>query len=181
MKNKMIAAVLTALIAGVASAQQTSSPASSAASPSSAFTNTSLQLASPINEFGHFGLGPLVGEPIGLGMKFWFSDKTAVDGGLGWAFEGRDGFQLHGDYLYHVLDLIHVDKGQLPLYFGVGGRVKFVDGGDNRAGVRFPVGLSYLFGDAPLEVFAEVAPIIDFAPNTRLQWNGGIGLRYYFR
>ncbi len=30
------------------------------------------------------------------------------------------------------------------------------------------------------EVFAEGAPVLDLAPSTTLEWNGGIGLRYYF-
>src|SRR5262245_56593626 len=114
-----------------------------------------------VAEHGRFGIGPLIGEPIGVGMKFWVSDRPAVDAGAVWSFEDPDGFQLHGDFLYHLMDLWHLNKGQLPLYFGVGGRVKFVEHDDNRAGIRFPVGIAYLFGDKPIEVFAEVAPILD--------------------
>jgi hypothetical protein len=180
MKPGLIAAFFITLVAGATSAQQGASTASPANPPTPAPANT-LQLAGPVNEQGSFGLGLLLGEPTGLGMKYWLSGRTAVDAGAGWSFKDRDGFQLHGDFLYHILDLVHVDKGQLPLYIGVGGRVKFVEHGDNRAGLRLPVGVAYLFADAPVEVFAEVAPIIDFAPNTSLQWNGGIGFRYYFR
>ncbi len=133
-----------------------------------------------INQSGSVGLGPLLGEPMGLSAKLWLTDKTAVDAGAAWSFVDPDGFQLHGDFLFHKFDLFHVDRGDLPLYFGVGGRVKFVEHGDNRAGLRFPVGISYLFPDSRLEGFAEVAPILDVAPSTRLEWNGGVGLRYYF-
>ena len=179
MKHKLV--VLMCLLAGAAAAQQESlSPAPT--NPPPLNVNTNLQLAAPdtINHAGSFGLGPLIGEPTGLGVKYWLSDQTAIDGGAGWAFEDPDGFQLHGDFLYHVLNLIPVNQGQLPLYIGVGGRVKFVEHGDNHAGLRFPIGVSYLFPNSPLEAFAEVAPVLDFAPDVQLQWNGGIGLRYYF-
>jgi hypothetical protein len=134
-----------------------------------------------IHEAGSLGAGVLLGEPMGVSVKYWLSDKTAIDGGAGWSFAAPDGFQLHGDFLFHKFDLFHVGEGELPLYFGVGGRVKFVENGDNRAGIRGPVGISYLFPNWRWELFAEVAPTLDLAPFTRLEWNGGIGLRYYFR
>jgi hypothetical protein len=133
-----------------------------------------------INSAGSFGLGPLLGEPTGLGAKVWLSEKTAVDAGMGWGFADPDGFQLHSDFLFHAFDLFHTDSGQLPLYFGVGGRVKFVDQGDNRAGIRGPVGVSYLFPNSRWEAFGEVVPVLDLAPSAKLRWNGGVGFRFYF-
>ena len=134
-----------------------------------------------INAAGNIGVGPLIGEPMGVGVKAWLSETTAIDGGAGWSFADPDGFQLHGDFLFHKFDLFHIESGELPLYFGVGGRVKFVEHGDNRAGIRGPVGVSYLLPNSRLEFFAEVAPVLDLAPFTRLEWNGGIGVRFYFR
>jgi hypothetical protein len=171
MRNKVVTGLLLTWMVAAAQAQD---------GASSSISTNPAPLAPPINQSGSFGLGPLVGEPTGLGMKLWLSEKTAVDAGAGWSFVEPDGFQLHGDFLYHLTDLIRVEGGKLPLYFGVGGRVKFVEQGDNRAGLRFPVGISYLFPDTRLEAFAEVAPVLDLAPAAKLEWNGGIGLRYYF-
>ena len=180
MRNKLITAALITAAAVAARAQD--DPATTGATNAAPSGNApALSLEAPVNEHGVFGIGALIGEPVGVGAKLWFSEKTAVDAGAGRSFEGQDGFQVHGDFLYHVLDLFHVGRGELPLYFGVGGRVKFIEHADNRAGIRFPVGVSYLFPDAPVEVFTEVAPILDLAPDTSLQWNGGIGIRYYFR
>ena len=130
---------------------------------------------------GHFGAGLLVGEPTGLSLKYWLSEKNAVDLGAAWSFEDHSAFQLHSDFLTHKFDLFPINSGELPLYFGVGGRVKIPDHGSTRAGVRVPVGISYLFADIPVEVFAEVAPIVDVTPATQLRFNGGIGVRYYFK
>ncbi len=182
MKIKVMTALLWTGVVVAALAQDaatTNSASSATSSPALALTNA-LSMYEPINQPGSFGFGPLVGEPTGAGMKLWLSSKTAVDAGAGWSFADPDGFQVHGDFLFHKFDLFHTSSGELPLYFGVGGRVKFVDHGDNRAGIRGPVGVSYLIPNSRLELFAEVAPIVDVAPSTRLQWNGGIGLRYYF-
>lgn len=172
-------AVLVAASGGAVMAQDTNSPAPFTNTPPSAFTNA-VEYSSPINRAGSFGLGVLAGEPSGVSAKLWLSGTTAVDAGAGWSFVDPDGFQLHGDFLFHLFNLFHAGNGELPLYLGVGGRVKFVEHGDNRAGIRGPVGLSYLIPNSHLELFAEVAPILDVAPSTRLEWNGGLGLRYYF-
>lgn len=129
---------------------------------------------------GRFGLGAIVGEPTGLSAKIWLSERTAVDAGLAYSFDDPEDFHLHGDFLFHKFDLLPVAKGQLPVYFGVGGRVKFERRADTRAGVRFPVGLAYMFADVPVDLFVEVAPVVDLTPKSRLAFNGGIGVRYFF-
>jgi hypothetical protein len=47
-------------------------------------------------------------------------------------------------------------------------------------GVRVPVGLSYIFDDAPVDIFVEIAPTIDFVPDVRGEITGGIGIRFWF-
>jgi hypothetical protein len=53
----------------------------------------------------------------------------AVDGALGWSFHRETDVHIHSDVLWHRFDVFDVPEGQLPLYFGVGGRVKFRDCG----------------------------------------------------
>lgn len=50
-----------------------------------------------------------------------------------------------------------------------------------RVGIRAPIGLAYLFPERSWEIFGEVAPILDFTPSTRVEFNAGFGIRYYFR
>jgi len=176
---KLFVSFLVMELAGKVLAQQASSAAQPTNPPPVLSTNAAPTIA-PINEAGNFGLGPLIGEPTGLSVKYWLSDKMAIDGGAAWSFVDPDGFQLHADFLFHKFDLFHISDGSLPLYFGAGGRVKFVEHGDNRAGLRGPVGVSYFIPKSRVELFAEVAPVLDLAPTTTLEWNGGIGLRVYF-
>ncbi len=129
---------------------------------------------------GNIGLGVILGEPTGLSAKFWTSNNTAFDLGLAWSFSGNGHFHIHGDYLFHRLGVFNVSKGALPLYFGIGARMLFRDDADDNIGIRFPIGIEYYFDDLPLAVFVEIVPILDLAPSSDFDINGGIGGRFYF-
>ena len=128
---------------------------------------------------GTWELGVLLGEPTGFSAKYWTTLNTALDFGAAWSFEGKGQFHFHADYLFHNYDLIKVNRGSLPVYFGIGGRVRF-DEGDNRLGLRIAIGAEYLFDEYPMSLFFEIAPIVDFAPDTEADLNGGLGIRYVF-
>lgn len=124
-----------------------------------------------------FGAGVIVGEPTGVSAKYWLDDRTALDGALAWSFEGRNSLHFHATWLYHRFDLIEVDNGALPVYYGFGARFK---SRRDRVGIRIPVGMAYHFENSPVELFAELAPILDIAPSTSLSINAAIGGRWYF-
>ncbi len=125
-----------------------------------------------------FGVGVILGEPIGGSFKAWLSDTTAIDAGVGYANWSHDGFQIHSDYLLHNFDLLSAGSGRLPIYYGLGGRVKFAD--DTQFGVRAPVGIAYLLDRMPVDVFGEFAPILDLTPGIRVEWSFAVGARYWF-
>ncbi len=127
---------------------------------------------------GNFGLGIILGEPTGVSAKLWITDRTAIDAAAAWSFSDEAALHLHADYLFHNFDLISVEKGKLPVHFGIGARVKFED--DSKIGVRIPVGLTYIFDGAPMDIFFEVVPILDLAPDTDFSANAAIGVRYFF-
>jgi len=141
-----------------------------------------LSLFALTNAQGHkFGLGIIVGEPTGPSFKYWTSGSTAIDGAVAWSMAENAGMHLHADYLfYHNFSLIEVEKGRLPLYIGVGGRIRFADHGDDRIGVRVPVGLEYIFPSNQVDLFLEIVPILDLAPDTDLDFNAALGVRYFF-
>ncbi len=131
-----------------------------------------------------FGLGVILGEPTGISWKAWTGGRTALAGAAAWSFGNRDAFQLHVDYLFHNFRLIRVSKGRLPFYYGIGLRALFHeqrDGGDDTVlGVRFPLGLEYLFASPSLGIFAEIVPVLDLVPATEFDLNAAIGFRIYF-
>lgn len=136
------------------------------------------------------GLGVMVGEPTGISLKVWTSNTTAFDAGLAWSLDGRNAVHIHADYLWHNFSVFgnDIEPGQLPVYYGIGGRVVLVDdepdpnGDDDDAivGVRVPVGINYLFEDNPIGLFLEVAPIVNLVPSTDLDVDAALGARFYF-
>src|SRR5258708_6964439 len=123
-----------------------------------AMSNTNA-IASPVrysadNYVGRFGVGVILGEPTGASLKYWLNDTMAIDGAFGASSRDNTQFYMHGDVLWHKFDLIPVSQGRLPLYFGVGGLVRFRDNNhSDEVGVRVPVGLSYMFDNIPVDVF----------------------------
>jgi hypothetical protein len=124
-----------------------------------------------------FGLGIIIGEPTGVSLKSWVRQKHAIEAGIAWSLT-NDWFHIHVDYLIHNFELIDVNKGQLPFYFGFGANLGI--GNNFNLGARVPVGLSYLFDGAPLDVFVEVVPALQLINQIQFQMYGGIGIRYWF-
>lgn len=143
--------------------------------------SVTLKPASNIGYDGRrFGAGLMLGEPTGASLKYWVSDQGAVAAGIGWSLESHDDFHLHADYLYHLFDLISVEQGRLPVYFGGGLRVKFRDHQDDLIGFRAVGGLDYQFRDQPIDIFVEAGPVFDVAPDFEVRFTAAIGARYWF-
>jgi hypothetical protein len=127
-----------------------------------------------------FGLGIILGQPTGLSAKYWISSNNALDFGLGYSFENNSRLHLHADYLFHARNLFNTNEN-ISLHYGPGGRLKIVEVGDSRLGIRFNVGLTWVPRNSPVDVFLEIAPLLDIIPETDFSFNGGIGVRYYFQ
>ena len=136
-------------------------------------------LAKPAAAQDHgFGMGLILGEPTGLSAKLWTSSDNAFDFAAAWSFKGDGNLLLQADYVWHFFELMPVPSGKLPLYIGIGGRVVLAD--DPSFGIRVPIGIDYLFADAPIDVFLELVPILDLSPETDFGVGGGLGIRYWF-
>ncbi len=129
---------------------------------------------------GKFGAGLVIGEPTGPTVKYWLNDTMAIDGTLGWSLRDDNNIHLNADVLWHNFDLIQASNGRAAVYYGVGPSIEFRHTGDSRFGARAPIGVSYKLDDKPVDVFVEIAPIFDFAPDLRGDFNAGIGVRYWF-
>jgi hypothetical protein len=154
------------------------------------FVVLSVSRVIPAEAQNSWGLGLILGEPTGVTYKNWLGPDRAIDAAAAWSFSGYDSFQIHADYLFHNFTWTRDTdiKGNLPLYYGIGARLKLgsTNNGrlsrrtDARLGVRIPGGLSYLLEEAPVELFVEIVPLLDLVPATHFDLNGAIGARYYF-
>ncbi|HEY6191645.1 MAG TPA: hypothetical protein VI215_04875 [Bacteroidota bacterium] len=137
-----------------------------------------------------FGLGIIVGEPTGLSAKLWTSSTTAFDFGLGWSFGGdRLGrgdiyysgsrVHFHMDYLWHSFDAIQSTE-RFPLYYGIGGRINSGAHYDAAFAVRGVFGIAWMPHNAPVDVFLELVPSLQFISSSNFAIDAGLGARYYF-
>lgn len=125
------------------------------------------------------GLGATLGEPTGVTAKQWVDQDEAWTFGLGVNPFDESTVQVSADYVLHFLQFGRpFDVPELALYTGLGGRLNYPEEGHLEAGVRLPVGLSYL-RDKTVELFAEVVPVFDFAPYFELDLNAVVGVRFY--
>jgi hypothetical protein len=141
-----------------------------------------------------FGLGLMLGAPTGLSGKYYLGADTALDFGVG--FIGRyrysNALHLHADFLWHPVVLASTPPFLLPLYFGVGGRLLQHDENRDRdydydngthVGVRAPIGIAMDFNRVPLDVFFELALVLDLIVDDGhgyFELDGSVGVRYYF-
>lgn len=132
-----------------------------------------------------FGLGVVIGEPTGVTAKWFLDERQALDLTAAWSLSGRDAFHLHGDWLYHWMGAWEVSRGRWAPYVGIGARLRLRedepdDDDDETFGVRVPAGVAYHLEPIPLEVFAEVGPTVDVAPDAEADLDVGVGARWYF-
>jgi len=142
-------------------------------------------------EKGNFGIGLVLGEPTGVAAKLYLDDDTAVQAAAGSAFIGG-GLSVHADYVWHPWILEDRDSFTLPAYLGPGARFIYYDKGRDgedyvAVGPRFVAGVLFDFKEIPLDVFLEVAGVIewrftDLEDETGIGFaiNAGLGARYYF-
>ena len=143
-------------------------------------------------EKGSLGAGLVIGEPTGVCAKLYLDDDQAVQAALGFTFVSG-GFQAHADYVFHPWILEEREAFTIPAYIGPGVRVMQHAAGrdgdtDFRVGPRAVAGLLFDFKEIPLDVFVEVAGIVEFRFGSDdeeinglgFALNGGLGARYYF-
>lgn len=129
---------------------------------------------------GPFGIGISIGDYTGISYKYWLTPDYALNGVVnGTIREHGSNLYAHWDMLVHRHNMIEVDSGSIPLYYGFGFFARFHDGFDNDAGLRLPVGIEYLLEGDKLGVFIESAPTYQFTGNNFFTFQGAIGFRYY--
>ena len=132
-------------------------------------------LTSRVGSAQDLGIGTQLGQPMGVTAKYWMNSTLAIDAFMGYHFSHN--FDAHGDVLWHSFSSFDVSDGRLPFYVGAGGRILLGD--DSQLGVRLPVGVSYLSSSQPIELYAEIAPVIQLITSIGADIDGAIGIRIY--
>lgn len=134
-----------------------------------------------------FGAGIVLGAPTGLTIKQELTGDSALDAALS---IGRDRFYVHGSWLTTRPTSTRLDGYPLSWYLGIGPRAlrrrihRSPEAGEKKSemhlGARAPAGLRMNFTAPKIELFAELALILDVVPETEADLDLGIGARYYF-
>jgi hypothetical protein len=142
-------------------------------------------LAAPAGAFaqpratGTVGAGVSVGDPTGITAELVLGRSQSVE-----ALMGLDRFN-EGDLYFHLLwkiypiALVQGAEVDVPLYLGVG---PWLAAGeyDLRAGVRAPLGIALELRRAPVQIFFEIAGVVEVVGAGRLDGAVALGVRYYF-
>lgn len=137
-----------------------------------------------------FGIGLILVEPTGLTAKYYLSESTALDFAFGEydRFRNDDDLGAHFDFLWHPLTLATADPFIVPLYFGLGARIvddeeEPGDDDDLTIGLRAPVGVALDFNRVPIDIFVELALLIELVNDETdddVDLDVALGVRYYF-
>jgi hypothetical protein len=148
-----------------------------------------------------FGLGLELGAPTGLAGKYYLKRGFALEAGIGYleSWNAYQGLHIHFDGIWHPAVLTRQESFNLAFTIGIGGRVfqhhywvnnNFVDE-DTHLGIRVPIGLDMDFFQVHLDLFLEIAVVLDFAfigtdtpehdhANHVVDLNPVLGVRYFF-
>jgi hypothetical protein len=114
--------------------------------------------------FGGYLQAGNAGEDGGLTAKMFLNDKTAIEIYL--SIENDpfgDSMGAYASYLFHHWNVIPVNAGKLPLYWGPNAGIGVWDGG---SALRFGMigGLSYCLpaGTAPMDFFLQLNPTFQY-------------------
>ena len=124
-----------------------------------------------------FGVGVVAGVPFGFTAKYRLDARYAVQSHLGVS----DGdLTWNADFLKNFDNILPRKRPdiRIPLYAGLGLKIK--DERNGFAGIRFVGGVSLMDSKRPYEFFAEIAPVLRFAPNEGGAFDGAVGVRRYF-
>lgn len=128
------------------------------------------------------GLGLNIGEPTGLTMKYWLDSVHALDGVVAWNLTNST-FVIQSDYLFHQDSIFSRKRWPIDFYYGLGGRLhseKHEKTRDHHLAGRAPLGLAYRFRRPEIEIYGELAVLLEIIPSTSATFSPSLGGRYFF-
>lgn len=126
------------------------------------------------------GLGVFLGQPTGLDIKIGLQGRSALDIVLG-ATRFDEPRASYGHLQYLVL--LGMARGQsinVPFRLGIGVAVAGLTEDNTALFARVPLQIGLRFRRTPLEIYGEIAFVLQLIDDVDPDVDGGIGLRVYF-
>ena len=129
------------------------------------------------------GVGLILGTPdVGISIKFLNNGYRHFNGAIAWSSgnKNEDGYlHLHADYIFKKWRIFNRTATNFDIFLGAG--LQLTTGPvDETFGVRIPVGVSYTFGEVPLDAFIELVPRIGLIPDTDFDIDAAFAIRFLF-
>ena len=141
-----------------------------------------------------FGFGIVIGEPLGVTVKYWTSKENALQGSIGGSYFGAPRVQV--DYLWHInafnSSIVKLIAGPgIGIGFGhEGSGIWYKENGKYDkwyyrpndgigVGVRVITGINIIPRNTPVEIFLEIGPNIGITPGFGVALDAGVGIRFY--
>ncbi len=144
----------------------------------------SLSLLSSLAFAEDFAAGVILGDPSGLSVKMKMDEGHSLDGAFAYSSGKHHGIQFHADYLRDRARSWHTSGGgPINMYYGIGGRIISYDDSKKSEvaiGPRGSLGLNYDFFNPNVEVFGELALVLEVAPSVDADIDFGVGARIRF-
>ncbi len=130
-------------------------------------------------------VGVVLGDPTGLSGRFSLDGTHSLEGAFAYSTGSRSGVHLHATYLRDKARTFSIENsGPIEMYYGIGARLIAIDSGKHDGkvalGPRVPLGLLYNINNPNLEIFGELSLALDIVPETDVDLDAGIGVRYRF-
>jgi len=131
-----------------------------------------------------YAVGVILGDPTGLSAKMKLNNEHSLDGALAYSSGRHHGTQIHSDYLWDRARSWETTQGPLYMYYGLGGRlISYTDKDDHSQislGPRGSLGLDFNIFNPNIELFGELALILEVVPSITADVDAGIGARIRF-
>ncbi len=148
------------------------------------FIFSSVSAEAQSSHLSGFGLGAMLGDPTALSFKGHIGNSRYFDAALAYNTGPADEIYIHGDYIIERQNHFQIEGEAFNLYYGIGGRLYIADTEKHKDelhfGPRVPVGVAYNFKDPDIELFGELAAIVEIVPETDVEVDFSLGARYWF-
>lgn len=140
-------------------------------------------------------VGLTLGGPTYIHFTHGLGGPAAVEAGV--SFSYNHATHIYGDYLIETHQPFRNPKfSEMGLFYGVGAMLVIVNDdhyrnrkngyyGDNDGdvgfGVRVPIGINWRPAETKdFSFHIQIVPILAIVPETELEFNAGLGLKYHF-
>lgn len=126
------------------------------------------------------GFGFNLGEPIGLGYKYWIDNNSSLDGVFGYSYLKTDG-QMDISVVYNKVsyNYLSIYEKKYHVNHGLGLSYSTNFSGSYILGVKANLQLFSYIIESPTDYYIYVSPILGLFPKVNLYMDFGVGIRYF--